>query len=253
MNEVDDAARDALERELLGLRVARRVDLEERVALEVDAVGVEEVEVRREGRDAPELGVREAVAGLQDEGRRARREVAELDDLDRPGGREREPQVAARRVLADLEGDLAADLEDRLVEEVAEPQRHPAGDVDEEDLPGRRRAVGLRLDRLDEREGLAAGGAEVADGVAPAAGREADRDGAGLPHAAGDVVADGAAVAEDGGRTGEMEARADARAGEGDLVPVDRRLVERDVAGSVEHHVEVRAGGDVGGRRVDDR
>ena len=120
----EGAAGDALERDRLVLDDAGRVDLEQRAAAaRIGRTCWRNVEVRLERRDAPELDVAEAVAGLEHEVRRARGDVAELDDLDRPGRVEREAQL--RRAvddvhLADLERDLAADLEDRLVEEIAE-------------------------------------------------------------------------------------------------------------------------------------
>src|SRR5258708_7111538 len=109
-------------------------------------VRMQEREVRVECRDAVELRVAEAAADLEHEVRRSGGDVAELDHLDRSGGVEREAgDVVIDDVhLADLEGDLAADLEDRLVREAERLEEHAAGDVDEEDAV--RGRVGLGRD-----------------------------------------------------------------------------------------------------------
>ena len=83
---------------------------------------------------------------------------------------------SAQRPVAHLEADLAADLDDRLGEEVEQAQLHAARDVDEEDLVGLASAAGA----LDHLEGLGGGLAELALDVLPAALVERDRDGAAL-------------------------------------------------------------------------
>ena len=240
----DDAARDALERQHLVLDAVGRVDLEQRGALQEDPVLLEEVEVRRERGDAPEREVAEPVALLEHERRRRRGDVADGDQLQRAGGEQADPQrVGVVRRRADLERDLAADLDDRLaVERAREAQLHAAGDVDEED-PRRRVALGRRLDRLDGLEALGLVGALVAVEVGPLAGAEADADRAGRV-AAGEVVADRTAVGEDRRRVAAQRQAVRARAVELDLVAVDRLRVERDAAEQVEADVDVAAVGE---------
>ena len=172
----DDAARDPLERERLVVDRVRGVDLQQRLPAQVHAVGLQEVEVRREGGDAPEVEGREAAAGLEHERRRAGGDVPELDHLDRAGGLEleaRDRAAARQRPVSDLEADLAADLEHGLVEQVGEPQLHPARDVDEEDLEGVRVGRG-RLHLVDGVERLGSRGALVPRRVPPRAGGEGD-------------------------------------------------------------------------------
>ena len=59
-DRVEQAARDALERQALGLQAVRRVDLQGRAALEVDAELAQELEVGGDVGDAPELEARAA-------------------------------------------------------------------------------------------------------------------------------------------------------------------------------------------------
>ena len=167
----EGVAGDPFEADRLVVDDAVRVDHEDDAAGEV-GVRMEEREVRLERRDAVELRVAEAATDLEHEVRRAGGDVAELDDLDRPGRVEREARyvVIDDVHLADLEGDLAADLEDRLVGEAEGLEEHPAGDVDEEDAV--RSRVGLGRDvrarqLVDHLEGRGAADAEVALVVGP--------------------------------------------------------------------------------------
>ena len=81
---LDDVAGDALEGDGFGLRRRCGVELQHRAAFDEYPVVLEEVEVRLDLGDAPELGqARNSAARLQHEARRRRTDVAQLDDLDR--------------------------------------------------------------------------------------------------------------------------------------------------------------------------
>ncbi len=119
----DRAARDALERERLGLRRGRRVDLEQCAALQEDPVLLEEVEVRLERGDAVELDAREAAPGLEHEHGRAGRDVADLDHVDGAGRGELEAHLrraVGERLRPDRQLGRAADGEQRLLGRVTE-------------------------------------------------------------------------------------------------------------------------------------
>ena len=133
-----------------------------------DAVVLQEVQVGLDPGHAPELGIaRDRVAGLQDEARRRRADVAQLDDLDGAGGIEAEARdleglglldgavvvlVDRDFVVAELQHHLAADLDDGFVGEAQSLQGDAAGDLDVEDLSARRRGLAHRL--LDGRDEL---------------------------------------------------------------------------------------------------
>ena len=231
-------ARDALERQLLGLVLARQVDLQQRAGLGDDADRLQEVEVQLELGHAPELRrVIGSRPGIEDELRGGRGDVPELDDLDRARGLEAEA-LDRRRVgqdeIADLDEHAAANLEQRLVGQPGGVELHPARDLEEEHLAGRRRAA-VALERLNEREASGAGHPRIAVDVGPAPGLEADDDEAGV-EGASEVVAigraRGVAVDERGSGVVGVEGDRPAHVGDRDLVAVlQGRGIELDAAG----------------------
>ena len=181
------------------------------------------------------------VAGLQDEARRGRADVAQLDDLDGARGVHTETghgAAAGQLVLADLQGDLAADIDDGFVKEAEPFEFDAAGDLDVEDLAESVTAlgaVGLVLQGLDELEAFGFCRAGVARLVLPAAGNK--RQGHGTSGKTPvEVVAEDIAVTQSGGLIiglGGQAGGSQAGAGQGELVAVNSVGVQLDVAGGV--------------------
>ena len=127
-------ALDTFQRDGLGLGRIGGVDLQQRAAFDEDAVVLEEVEVGLDLRDTPEFrAARDRGTGLQNEARRRRTDVAQLDDLDGAGcidGEALDDVAVGQLEVADLQRDLAADIDDRLVGEAQALQLDAAGNLD---------------------------------------------------------------------------------------------------------------------------
>ena len=189
---LDGVTRNALQRDLFSLGRRSGVYLQHRAAVGEDAVVLEEVEVRLDLRNAPELGrARHGVAGLQHEARRRRADIAQLDYLDGAVGVHAEAFYGAavgQHVVADFQRHAAADVDDGLVGKAQALQLDAAGNINVENLAGRLAALAVvLLERADDLEALRAVLARVAVLVGPVGTREADRHRA-FDETAADVI-----------------------------------------------------------------
>ena len=228
--DVRAALADALEGDGLGLGDARRVDLQEALGPQVDAVLLQLGEVRLQARHTPEAGgAAGAVAHVEHEpaGRRAHR--AELDELQLTV--EREGEELARAV--DLQGDVGDELDERLGQ-ARQRQDEAAGDVDEERLGG--------LDQLERRD---AADARIAVGVAPGVVEHLDGDRADRQLAGEEVAEGGVADLEDrvGGVLREARDRGELVADHGAQVDLAGARREAHVDPGARHDL-LRGGGD---------
>ncbi len=174
-------ARNALEEDLLRLDRRRGVDLQRGAAVHVQPEVLQEVEVRLDPRHPPQFWQgRRRVAHLEHKPRARRPNVAQLDDLDRPAGVQREPRhlpALRQDEVPELEDRPTPDVDDRLVGEAQPLQLHAPRDLHEEDLAHRLRRPGSGVirDRLDHLETLAARCPRVPNLVAPRALHQLNR------------------------------------------------------------------------------
>ena len=159
-----------------------------------DANVLQEVQIDLDLGNAPELGIAgDGVAGLQDEPRGDRSDVAELDDLDSAGGIEAESDdfeglrrfdravavlVDAYGVAAEFEHDPAADFDDRFLGETEALERDATGNLDEEDLTAWLGTLADRLfDGLDDLDALCSGRTQIPCLILPGIGDKLDKHG----------------------------------------------------------------------------